>query len=439
MKQARILLLGGNYLPEPTGIGKYNGEMMTWLAQSGYECGVITSYPYYPYWKTQAPYAKKSFWYTKEKNAQHEPNITTYRCPQYIPQDPSGMKRIISDFSFFISALFQILILLFKKRYDYVLVVVPPFQLGLLGILYKNIRGAKLVYHIQDLQIDAAKELGMIKSEPVLKLLFKLEKFILSKADYISTISDGMIDKTMAKCQRPVIFFPNWVDTKYFSPIMDKSKLKAEYNIGPDEKVILYSGAIGEKQGLESIVFAAKALAGERIRFVICGTGPYQARLQALVTRNGLTNVLFLPLQPKESFNRFLNMADIHLVLQKANANDLVMPSKLTNILAVGGLALVTASKKTSLYNIISRNDMGIIVEPGDQDALLQSIKTAVDFPYLSIQKNAREYALKYLTIDSVIKDFLLQISVLKPTPGTLRPETIKVKTEVLNADVASV
>ena len=438
MKQARILLLGGNYLPEPTGIGKYNGEMMTWLAQSGYDCGVITSYPYYPYWKTQAPYGKKSFWYTKESTAAKDTNITTYRCPQYIPQDPSGMKRIISDFSFFISAFFQILVLLFCKKYDYVLVVVPPFQLGLLGILYKTVRRAKLVYHIQDLQIDAAKELGMIKSATILNVLFRLEKYILSKADYISTISEGMIEKTMAKCQRPVIFFPNWVDTHHFSPVIDKARIKAEYHIRHDEKVVLYSGAIGEKQGLESIVFAAKALAGERIRFVICGTGPYQAKLQALVSRSELTNILFLPLQPKESFNRFLNMADIHLVLQKPHANDLVMPSKLTTILAVGGLALVTASKKTSLYNIIARNDMGIIVEPGDQEALLESIRTAVAFSYPSIQKNAREYALKYLTIDSVIKDFLAQISIVTPTGGSLRPEPAKAKTEVLNADVAS-
>lgn len=58
MKKERILLLGGNYVPEPTGIGKYNGEMMSWLSREGYECGVITSYPYYPFWKAQAPYEK---------------------------------------------------------------------------------------------------------------------------------------------------------------------------------------------------------------------------------------------------------------------------------------------------------------------------------------------------------------------------------------------
>ena len=62
----RLLLIGGNYSPEPTGIGKYNGEMIKWLAENGYDCTVITSYPYYAEWKVQPPYDKKKNWYTKE-------------------------------------------------------------------------------------------------------------------------------------------------------------------------------------------------------------------------------------------------------------------------------------------------------------------------------------------------------------------------------------
>src|SRR5277367_4166433 len=62
----RILLLSGNYFPEPTGIGKYNGEMMDWLSAQNYDCGVVTSYPYYPHWKIQPPYTGKSFWYKSE-------------------------------------------------------------------------------------------------------------------------------------------------------------------------------------------------------------------------------------------------------------------------------------------------------------------------------------------------------------------------------------
>jgi colanic acid biosynthesis glycosyl transferase WcaI len=55
----RILLISYNFSPEPTGIGKYNGEMIEWLVKKGYDCNVITAYPYYPYWKVQEPFFKK--------------------------------------------------------------------------------------------------------------------------------------------------------------------------------------------------------------------------------------------------------------------------------------------------------------------------------------------------------------------------------------------
>lgn len=148
--------------------------------------------------------------------------IRIYRCPHYIPQWPSGMKRVISDLSFFISAFFQLFVLLFRRKYDYVIAVVPPFQLGLLGVLYKWIKGSKFIYHVQDLQIDAAKDLKMINSKLLLAVMFRIEKLILAKADHISSISDGMIRKIIAKCGRSVILFPNWVDTQAFHPLSKK-------------------------------------------------------------------------------------------------------------------------------------------------------------------------------------------------------------------------
>jgi colanic acid biosynthesis glycosyl transferase WcaI len=66
MQNHRILVLSSNYYPEPTGIGKFNGEMIEWLSKNGFECGVITTFPYYPYWKTQFPYINKIFRYKNE-------------------------------------------------------------------------------------------------------------------------------------------------------------------------------------------------------------------------------------------------------------------------------------------------------------------------------------------------------------------------------------
>jgi len=412
----RVLLIGGNFAPEPTGIGKYNGEMMQWLAANGYDCTVITSYPYYPQWKVQEPYSKGKSWYKKERlsvtttlngTAQLQ-ELKVHRCPQYVPAAPSGAKRMLLDFSFALSAFFKVLQLLPGKKFDVVIAVVPPFHLGLLAILYKKLRGARFMYHIQDMQIEAARDLNMIKSKALVKMLFRVERYIFRQADIVSSISDGMMRKIEEKAGKDIFFFPNWVDVSLFHPLENKAALKQEFGFAPTDKIILYSGAIGEKQGLEAILHAAKTFTNRpELKFLICGSGPYKEKLVAQAAAMGLQQVIFFPLQPFEKFNRFLNMADVHLVIQKANASDLVMPSKLTTILAVGGLALITANPGSSLYELVNRYNMGVLVAAEDQEALNAGMHQAIDHAdAAAIKQHAREYAATYLSIGKIMSRF---------------------------------
>ena len=306
----RILFVGYNFSPELTGIGKYSGEMMHWLAQKGHECTVLTSYPYYPYWKIQEPYRKNRFWYKKEvTNFDSGGKLRVIRCPMYVPNKPSGIKRMILDSTFTLSAFLLSIPLLFVKKYDRIITIAPSFQLGLIGVFYKKIRGAKHIHHIQDMQIEAAQDLGMITSPKLLKTLYGIEKFIFKNTDIISSISNGMIEKIERKALKPVSFFPNWTETNNFYPIENNEHLKRQFGFDPSDYIVLYSGGIGEKQGLEAILHSAKELNSYKsLQFIICGTGPYKAVLQEKTHEMKLNNVHFMPLQPKECFNEFLNM-----------------------------------------------------------------------------------------------------------------------------------
>ena len=410
-KKNRILLISGNFPPEPTGIGKYNGEMIDWLNSKKYECGVITSYPYYPYWKIQPPYEGKSFWYRiEEKKTISGSHIKVFRCPHFVPLKPTGWKRILSDFSFFLSAFFQVFRLLFREKYDYVIVVAPPFPVGLLGLLYRKIKKAKVIYHIQDMQIDAAIELGLINSRTLIRMIFSMERFILRKVDFVSSISEGMIKTINDKFSREVILFPNWTDTDVFYPLKNKEIIYEKFNFLPSDKIILYSGAIGEKQGLKSILESAKSLHEfKELQFIICGSGPYKEQLIRETKEMNLTNVRFLPLQSIETFNELLNLASVHLVLQKRSENELFLPSKLTNILSVGGLVIVTASEQTNLYKLISENQIGIVIEPENSLALSQTIKMAAFEVYSELRQNALAYANSNLKKDNVLSEYFLK------------------------------
>jgi colanic acid biosynthesis glycosyl transferase WcaI len=402
----RFLLIGYNFYPEPTGIGKYNGEMIWWLMERGYDCTVVTSYPYYPFWKVQEPYHQKRFRYSVEVtgDAHSGGRVRTYRCPTYIPAKPTGLRRMLLDFSFICSACIPIVRLLMGKRFDFVLTVAPSFQVGFLGMIFKRLHKAKLLYHIQDLQIEAARDLKMIKSEKAINLLFRAERRIFSACDVISSISEGMVSKITAKASKNVLLFPNWTDTRIFYPMENKASLRKQYGYAASDKIILYSGAIGEKQGLTAILKVAEEVKNHKhIKFIICGSGPYKEQLQTETSRLGLENVNFLPIQPFEKFNRFLNLADAHLVLQKSGANDLVMPSKLTTIFAVGGVAIITADQGSGLHSFIREHDIGILVEAENSVALKDRILAVINEDFSYIGKKARKYAESFLTVDKIM------------------------------------
>ena len=413
----RLLLISYNFYPEPTGIGKYNGEMISWFVSKGYDCTVITSYPYYPYWKVQEPYYKKRFWYTVEESVDSKSggSLRVYRCPQYVPAKPSGVKRIILDLTFFLSAALPLLRLVFSKKIDYVLTIAPSFQIGLLGVLFKKFQRSKFLYHIQDLQIEAAQDLKMIKSAKVIKLLFKIENYILNRSDVVSTISPGMVRKVKSKTKNDVLLFPNWTDTNSFYPIKNKTNLKKEFSYLPSDKIVLYSGAIGEKQGLDSILNIADQLRNVTdLKFIICGSGPYKKELQNLADQLKLQNVNFMPLQDHSKFNDFLNLADVHLVIQKASASDLVMPSKLTTILAVGGLAIITANPGSGLYSLVKEHNIGVLAEAENTDSLKECILKVINGDYQRNCGNARKYAEDYLSTEEVLLSYEASIQMGK-------------------------
>ncbi|WP_457128593.1 WcaI family glycosyltransferase [Mucilaginibacter sp. HD30] len=412
MDKKRILLISHNFSPEPIGIGKYNGEMINWLSENGHDCTVITTFPYYPQWKIQEPY--KNSWYKKETiyNSKNDSVVNIYRCPSYIPKNPTGKQRAIQDFSIWISKFFVVFAFIaLRKKFDLIINIAPPFHLAYLGLILRTFNGGKLLYHVQDMQIEAARDLKMFYHKKVLSSLFKIEHKIFENADYVSSISAGMISKINSKISKNVIFFPNWVDTVFFCPLPDKTALKKKWNFQDDDLICLYSGATGVKQGLEDLLDAAEELKQhKKIKFIISSSGPYHRQLEENAKAKGLTNILFLPLQKKESFNDFLNMADVHLVMQKAKAGDLVMPSKLSTILAVGGVSIVTSSPGTSLYKMIYENKLGYIVSPGESHFLAKKILELEKHCDNEIRLNAREYAIKYLNIDSVMKRFVSEL-----------------------------
>jgi colanic acid biosynthesis glycosyl transferase WcaI len=417
----KVLLISYNYAPELTGIGKYNAELCEYLATKHYAVKVITAYPYYPNWKVFDGYANK--WYNKEQIN----GVVVVRCPFYIPTNPSGRNRILQELSFYASTLLLVVWQIVSfKRYDIIITPLPSFICGFHGILFKFFNPkTKFVYHIQDLQIDAAIDLNIIHQKWLKKLIISIEQFILNQATIVSTISEGMQKKILAKKARltEVVVFPNWVDNAKIFVTEPNLATIASLGIPLNKKIFFYSGAIGEKQGLEIIVSVAQDIAVKcpDVLFVISGSGPYKDKLQAIVAEKNIENIMFIALQPINIFNQLLNYAYCHLIIQKESVGDLLLPSKLTNILAVGGVSIIAALPNTTLYDVIIKNEMGIIVPPEDDTAFKNAINTVItksDSLKATISSNASKYAATNLNKANVIDKFM---STLKPPKREIR------------------
>jgi colanic acid biosynthesis glycosyl transferase WcaI len=168
----------------------------------------------------------------------------------------------------------------------------------------------------------------------------------------------------------------NWVDLDHIKPLDGVSPYRKELGVAKSDRVVLYSGAIGAKQGLDDLIAAANRLSQRAdIKFLIAGEGPAK---KALIARAAhLPNVRFLPFQPYARLSDFLGLGDIHILPQAADAADLVLPSKLGGMLASGRRIVVTAAPGTELATFLA--GAAIIVPPANAAALAEAIAEAVD------------------------------------------------------------
>jgi colanic acid biosynthesis glycosyl transferase WcaI len=141
----RVLIYGINFKPELTGIGKYSGEMADWLVSKGYEVLVITAPPYYPEWSIKERYANFYSYNTTK-------NMTVIRCPLYVPQRPTALKRLLHLASFSMSSFIPAVGSVIWKP-DLIIQVVPTMFCSIQTILLSKLIGAKSVVHIQDFDL----------------------------------------------------------------------------------------------------------------------------------------------------------------------------------------------------------------------------------------------------------------------------------------------
>lgn len=414
----KILIYSANFAPEPTGIGKYSGEMAEWLAAQGHDVRVVAAPPYYPAWKLGAGYAWPPYRQEKWGHAR------VWRTPLWVPSEPGGLTRVLHLLTFAMSSAPVMLRQVFWRPHV-VLTVAPAFVCAPMGWLTARLSGGRAWLHVQDFEVDVAFKMGLLKGRAPRSFVRWVESKIFRRFDAVSSISQRMLDHLAVKGVKPsrVRFFPNWVDIDAVRPIKGPSSYRAELGIAQDTVVALFSGTLGNKQGLMVIPEAARRLADRGdIVFVICGDGVMKPQVEAATV--DLPNVRLLPLQPVERLGDLLGLADIHLLPQSPEAEDLVLPSKLSGMLSSGRPVIATCHDGTEIANVVSQ--CGLVVTPEDAVALAQAVVSLADQPDArrDLGYKARRYAEDNLARDSVLSRLVKHMDgLLLKRQTTVEPE----------------
>ena len=389
MRKENIIIISPSFYPDKIGIANYNYLTAKFFSNNKHRVHVVTAMPYYPEWKIKKPYDKAPF-YLKETIGK---GIIVYRTKMYVPTKPTTVKRIFQVLHFLFFSLKHIPSLPIKSK----VLVVAPYTINiLLGLLLKWFKKCKIWCHVQDFEFDLGIQnfkLGFLSQS-----LYFLEKTLLKKCDKVSTISQSMKKKLYLKTSIKGYYFPNFVDLDSYK----KSFTPHSYYLNSTKPNLLYSGNIGEKQDWAFFIrFCHFNI--EKLNFTIVGDGPKLDWIKKQLNKQ--KNVRFYRLVKSSDLPRLLRSFDAHLLFQKNNILDSVMPSKLLGMMASKKPCFVKGNKESEIKKIIRVSESGIFFDDNNIEKITESI-----IEYLANKKAIEK---KKIVTENFLKENFSQKKVL--------------------------
>ncbi|MFB7914518.1 glycosyltransferase [Streptomyces sp. NPDC056061] len=390
-----LLVVSTNYAPEPTGIGPYAAQLAEHWAASGAETHVLTGMPHYPSWRTEGDY--RGVWRVTERRA----GVVVHRRRHYVPSRQTALRRAAFEASVLAHGVLSPPV---ARPPDAVVSQMPSLAGGILGARLARRHRVPYLPVVQDLMGAAAAQSGIRGGDRAAAVASAAERHMLCRAALVGVIHESFVPRVAGYGVDPgrIRVVPNWTHVR--APSADRAATRARLGWDEGTPVVLHSGNMGLKQGLEVLVDAAR-LAPD-VRVVLMGDGSRRDALRARAA--GLRNLDFLPPADARTFTDVLAAADVLAVTQRASVLDMSVPSKLTSYFVSGRPVVASVADTGGTAQEIHRSGAGVLAAPEDPAALLSAVRGLVGAPAAAdaLGANGPRYVARHLGRETALARF---------------------------------
>jgi glycosyltransferase involved in cell wall biosynthesis len=362
----RVLVLGLNYAPEPTGISLYTSGLADGLAARGHQVQVLTGLPHYPQWQVAPGYESGS-----DTGPATNPRVC--HLPHHVPSPPAMAGRIAMELTYGRS--------LARAAWGDpdAIVAVTPALLSTAAAIAKCRafrRRPPIGVWVQDLYGLGVAETGAAGGLAS-SVIGRVEKAVLRTADQVAVIHDRFkshVVESLGVRPERVSVIRNWT---HLRPLDRSTRLQARrsFDWADDEVVALHAGNMGAKQALENVIAAAATAETLKkpVRFVLMGDGNQRPKLEQAGA--GISTLEMIAPLPDARYREALLAADVLLVNEKATVGDMAVPSKITSYFTSGN-PVVAATRADSITAAeIQTSGGGLVVAPESPVDLLGAVE----------------------------------------------------------------
>jgi len=368
-----IMFMAQLYAPEDISGAVLITELATDLVKRGHEVTFVTGAPNYPYGRVFDGYRNRAY------QVEWLDGVRVVRTWSYISPRKTVWPRLLHYGTYSATAFYGGL---FAGKPDIVVNYSPPLPLGLPAWLLGRLWRVPWVLVLEDLYPDAAVAAGVLRNQRLIGLFSAIERFLYRHATHVSVISESFRKNLERKGVPPekITLIPVWADPDVVRPLPKENGFR--HRLGLSGKfVVMYAGNLGLTSCLEDVLGAAKLLAPaeppankDGICFVLIGEGVKKEDLEAAAREARLTNVMFLPYQPREIFPEMLAAADVGLVTLNHDSASSSLPSKVFNVMASARPILAVAPPDSDLAQLVDDAGCGVVVPPGRPELLADAL-----------------------------------------------------------------